>query len=150
MTAYKNNNLVDELAELARVYGTKELLRVIKSGQVTIDMSNPKMMEMLGLPISDDEYCVKIIDSKKYEDIRIDVTALQKLFVDSSENRSEAYVADSLDLTAKEASKFTGIGEGTIRRIAKRVGYPLVLDVGNKMLISREELVKYLAEQKSV
>ena len=47
-------------------------------------------------------------------------------------------------MTTKEAAAFTGIGEHTLRRLAKDVGYEICFYVGDKLMFKRNSLVAYL------
>ena len=52
-------------------------------------------------------------------------------------------VKDKPFLTTKEAAAFTGIGEHTLRRLAKDVGYEICFYVGDKLMFKRNSLVAY-------
>ena len=53
-------------------------------------------------------------------------------------------VKDKPFMTTKEAAAFTGIGEYTLRRLAKDVGYEICFYVGDKLMFKRNSLVAYL------
>ncbi|MCI8683200.1 MAG: helix-turn-helix domain-containing protein [Lachnospiraceae bacterium] len=53
-------------------------------------------------------------------------------------------IKDKINLTIKEAVKYSNIGEKTIRTLLKKKGCPFLLKVGNKQLIKRREFEKYL------
>ena len=53
-------------------------------------------------------------------------------------------VKDKPFLTTKEAAAFTGIGEHTLRRLAKDVGYEICFYVGDKLMFKRNSLIAYL------
>ena len=53
-------------------------------------------------------------------------------------------VKDKPFLTTKEAAAFTGIGEHTLRRLAKDVGYEICFYVDDKLMFKRNSLTAYL------
>ncbi len=53
-------------------------------------------------------------------------------------------IKDKINLTIKEAAKYSNIGEKTIRAMLKKKGCPFLLKVGNKQLVKRREFEKYL------
>lgn len=53
-------------------------------------------------------------------------------------------------LTLEEASSYTGIGVNKLRQMSDRKDCPFVLWVGNKRLLRREKLDKYLNEIGSI
>lgn len=53
-------------------------------------------------------------------------------------------IKDKINLTIKEASEYSNIGETTIRDLLHTKGCPFLLKVGNKHLIKRKEFEKYL------
>lgn len=62
-------------------------------------------------------------------------------------NRNESInipIKDKINLTIKEAVKYSNIGEKTIRTMLKKKGCPFLLKVGNKQLIKRREFEKYV------
>ena len=53
-------------------------------------------------------------------------------------------IKDKLNLTIKEASLYSNIGESTIRVLLKEKGCPFLLKIGNKQLIKRQEFENFL------
>lgn len=53
-------------------------------------------------------------------------------------------IKDKLNLTIKEASQYSNIGETTIRKLLKEKGCSFLLKIGNKNLVKRKEFEKYL------
>ena len=53
-------------------------------------------------------------------------------------------VKDKPFMTTKEAAAFTGIGEHTLRRLAKDVGYEICFYVRDKPMFKRNTLVAHL------
>ena len=53
-------------------------------------------------------------------------------------------IKDKLNLTIKEASVYSNIGETTIRNLLKERGCPFLLKIGNRQLIKRKEFEKYI------
>ena len=53
-------------------------------------------------------------------------------------------IKDKLNLTIKEASQYSNIGETTIRKLLNKKGCSFLLKVGNKHLIKRKEFEKYI------
>ena len=53
-------------------------------------------------------------------------------------------IKDKLNLTIKEASQYSNIGETTIRKLLNEKGCSFLLKIGNKHLIKRKEFEKYL------
>ena len=56
-------------------------------------------------------------------------------------------IKDKLNLTIKEASIYSNIGETTIRNLLKEKGCSFLLKVGNRQLIKRQEFEKYLKDK---
>lgn len=56
-------------------------------------------------------------------------------------------IKDKLNLTIKEASTYSNIGETTIRNLLKEKGCSFLLKVGNRQLIKRQEFEKYLKDK---
>ena len=53
-------------------------------------------------------------------------------------------IKDKINLTIKEASAYSNIGETTIRKLLSEKACPFLLKVGNKHLVKRVEFEKYL------
>ena len=53
-------------------------------------------------------------------------------------------IKDKLNLTIKEASAYSGIGETKIRELLREKGCPFLLKIGNKNLVKRKEFEKYI------
>lgn len=53
-------------------------------------------------------------------------------------------IKDKFNLTIKEATEYSNIGETTIRKLLKERGCPFLLRVGNKQLVKRKEFEKYM------
>lgn len=53
-------------------------------------------------------------------------------------------IKDKINLTIKEASVYSNIGETTIRKLLHEKGCPFLLKIGNRHLIKRKEFEKYL------
>lgn len=53
-------------------------------------------------------------------------------------------VKDKINLTIKEASEYSNIGETTIRKLLSERACPFLLKIGNKQLIKRKDFEKYL------
>lgn len=53
-------------------------------------------------------------------------------------------IKDKINLTIKEASIYSNIGETTIRKLLSTTTCPFLLKVGNKQLVKRNEFEKYL------
>ena len=53
-------------------------------------------------------------------------------------------IKDKLNLTIKEASQYSNIGETTIRKLLNEKSCSFLLKIGNKHLIKRKEFEKYL------
>lgn len=53
-------------------------------------------------------------------------------------------IKDKINLTIKEASIYSNIGETAIRKLLSEKACPFLLKVGNKQLIKRSEFEKYL------
>lgn len=53
-------------------------------------------------------------------------------------------ISDKLNLTIKEATIYSGIGETTIRGLLKEKGCPFLLRIGNKQLVKRVEFEEFL------
>ena len=69
-------------------------------------------------------------------------------------NKAEKSIAvpiwERVNLTLEEASAYTGIGINRLRELADDPDCEFVLWVGNRRLLKREKLKKYLAEVYSV
>ncbi len=59
-------------------------------------------------------------------------------------NNETIPIKDKLNLTIKEASIYSNIGETTIRNLLKEKGCVFSLKVGNKYLIKKKEFEKYI------
>ena len=57
----------------------------------------------------------------------------------------EIPVKDKINLSIKEASAYSEIGETTIRRLLSEKGCPFLLKIGNKQLIKRKNFEEYLS-----
>ncbi len=53
-------------------------------------------------------------------------------------------VKDKINLTIKEASEYSNIGETTIRKLLSEKACPFLLKIGNKQLVKRKDFEKYL------
>jgi len=53
-------------------------------------------------------------------------------------------IKDKINLTIKEASIYSNIGETTIRKLLSATACPFLLKVGNKQLVKRNEFEKYV------
>ncbi|MCI7106388.1 MAG: helix-turn-helix domain-containing protein [Agathobacter sp.] len=53
-------------------------------------------------------------------------------------------IKDKLNLTIQEASKYSEIGETTIRKLLHERGCPFLLKIGNKHLVKRREFETFL------
>ena len=53
-------------------------------------------------------------------------------------------IKDKLNLSIKEASIYSGIGETTIRKLLHEKGCPFLLKIGNKHLVKRKEFERYI------
>ena len=60
------------------------------------------------------------------------------------ERRNMVEVKDKINLTIKEASEYSNIGETTIRKLLSEKACPFLLKIGNKQLIKRKDFEKYL------
>ena len=56
-------------------------------------------------------------------------------------------IKDKINLTIKEASAYSNIGETTIRKLLSEKACPFLLKVGNKQLVKRSEFEKYLSSK---
>ena len=65
-------------------------------------------------------------------------------FQERTNQTSYIPIKDKLNLTIKEASQYSNIGETTIRKKKKKKGCSFLLKIGNKHLIKRKEFEKYL------
>lgn len=59
-------------------------------------------------------------------------------------NKEYIPIKDKINLTIKEASLYSNIGEKTIRMLLKEKSCPFLLKIGTKQLIKRVEFEKYL------
>ncbi len=59
-------------------------------------------------------------------------------------------LSEKLYLTVGEAAKYSGIGECTIRNLAREENCPFVLLVGRKVMIHRAKFEEYLAQQTQI
>ena len=53
-------------------------------------------------------------------------------------------IKDKINLSVKEASAYSGIGETKIRKLLHEKGCPFLLKIGNKNLVKRKEFEKYI------
>ena len=53
-------------------------------------------------------------------------------------------IKDKINLSVKEASAYSGIGETKIRELLHEKGCPFLLKIGNKNLVKRKEFEKYI------
>ena len=53
-------------------------------------------------------------------------------------------IKDKINLSVKEASAYSGIGETKIRELLREKGCPFLLKIGNKNLVKRKEFEKYI------
>ena len=53
-------------------------------------------------------------------------------------------IKDKINLSVKEASAYSGIGETTIRKLLREKGCPFLLKIGDKNLVKRKEFEKYI------
>ena len=53
-------------------------------------------------------------------------------------------VKDKINLTIKESSEYSNIGETTIRKLLSEKACPFLLKIGNKQLVKRKDFEKYL------
>lgn len=53
-------------------------------------------------------------------------------------------VKDKINLTIKESSEYSSIGETTIRKLLSEKACPFLLKIGNKQLVKRKDFEKYL------
>lgn len=54
---------------------------------------------------------------------------------------------NKLNLTIKEASQYSNIGETTIRNLLKERGCPFLLMIGKRQLVKRKEFELYLSSK---
>lgn len=62
-------------------------------------------------------------------------------------NKHNIPVKEKINISIKEASELSSIGESTIRRLLRQKGCPFLLRVGNKQLIKRAEFEKYFSDK---
>ena len=60
------------------------------------------------------------------------------------ENKLYVPIWEKYALTIEEASMYTGIGINKLREITNDIKCPFVMYIGNKRLLRRKELEKYL------
>ena len=53
-------------------------------------------------------------------------------------------IKDKINLSVKEASAYSGIGETKIRELLHEKGCTFLLKIGNKNLVKRKEFEKYI------
>lgn len=53
-------------------------------------------------------------------------------------------VSEKINLSIKEASVYSNVGETTIRRLLAERGCPFLLKIGKKQLVKRKEFENYL------
>lgn len=56
-------------------------------------------------------------------------------------------IKDKINLTIKEASIYSNIGETKIRKMLSEKMCPFLLKIGNKHLVKRSEFEKYLSNK---
>lgn len=56
-------------------------------------------------------------------------------------------IKDKLNLTIKEASVYSNIGESAIRKMLHENGCSFLLRIGNKHLVKRREFEKYIEKK---
>ncbi len=56
-------------------------------------------------------------------------------------------IKDKLNLTIKEASTYSNIGETMIRKMLHEKGCPFLLKIGNRHLIKRAAFEKYIEDK---
>lgn len=59
----------------------------------------------------------------------------------------EVKIKDKINLTVKEASIYSNIGETKIRQLLSERACPFLLKIGNKHLVKRSEFEKYLSDK---
>ena len=59
-------------------------------------------------------------------------------------------IKDKLNLTIKEASAYSGIGETKIRELLREKGCPFLLKIGNKNLVKRKEFENYIEKTSKI
>ena len=64
--------------------------------------------------------------------------------VDLEVRQNSISIKDKINLTIKEATEYSNIGETTIRKMLKERGCPFLLKIGNKQLVKRKEFEKYI------
>ena len=60
----------------------------------------------------------------------------------------EIQIKDKMNLTIKEASLYSNIGESNLRKLLKKRNCPFLLRVGTKQLIKRVEFEEYIKNSK--
>ncbi len=63
---------------------------------------------------------------------------------------NEIPIWEKVTLTVSEASKYSNIGEKTLRNILKEPSCPFVFSVGNKYLIKRKEFENFIMKHNSL
>ena len=71
----------------------------------------------------------------------------KEVMVDLEAQENNISIKDKLNLTIKEASLYSNIGESTIRNLLKEKGCPFLLKIGNKQLIKRREFEIFLKDK---
>lgn len=56
-------------------------------------------------------------------------------------------ICNKLNLTIKEASVYSNIGETTIRNLLKIKGCPFLLMIGKRQLVKRKEFEEYITSK---
>ena len=59
-------------------------------------------------------------------------------------------IYERITLTLEEASALTGIGIGTLKKIAQESGSDIVLFVGRRLMFKRNKLEEYLEKSYSI
>ena len=60
------------------------------------------------------------------------------------ERHNMVEIKDKINLTIKETSEYSNIGETTIRKLLSEKACPFLLKIGNKQLVKRKDFEKYL------
>lgn len=62
----------------------------------------------------------------------------------TEENEEQIPIWNKVNLSIKEASSYSGIGESTLRKLLSERGCPFLLKVGTKHLVKRKAFERYL------
>ncbi len=66
------------------------------------------------------------------------------VLMEVNNERVEVPIKDKLNLTIKEASLYSNIGESTLRKMLHEKGCPFLLKIGSKHLVKRKEFERYI------